>query len=206
MTIAETLYVHMVIGLCILHAKCAAADFVGFRAFPIELRMMQGIAFPLKTDINQCCRVCANNDTCTSVNYNYISQICEINTLKMKSLEYRVQPSSGWKLYEKLPCGIGYMSSKRCRHIQNFFQHDEIRTHKEASDFCHLLGDNLVTLEHEQDRNDLETDAGLADMYINAYIWLGTSIGTECSCFRRQFADTIMRDCNLNAAIVCERP
>jgi hypothetical protein len=102
MTIAETLYVYIVFGLCILHAKCAAADFVGFRAFPIELRMTQGIAFLLKTDINQCCRVCANNDTCTSVNYNDVSQICEINTLKMKSLEYRVQLSSGWKLYEKV--------------------------------------------------------------------------------------------------------
>ncbi|XP_060579598.1 uncharacterized protein LOC132736471 [Ruditapes philippinarum] len=124
----------------------------------------------------------------------------------MKSLKFRVQPYSGWKLYEKLPCGIGYMSGKRCRHIQNLFQPDKIRTRQEAYDFCHSLGENLVALGNSQDRRDLEADAGLAGMNMDARIWLRGSVGSNCYCYRRKFDDLIMIDCNSNAAIVCQRP
>ncbi|XP_060568228.1 uncharacterized protein LOC132726854 [Ruditapes philippinarum] len=173
--------------------------------FAAELRMLEGDPYPLKVTWKQCCLVCENISSCTSVNFNEVSKVFEINTMKMKSREYRLQPSKGWKIYEKLPCGLGYMTGKRCRHIQNQFQYDKILTYQEASDFCFLIGRKLVTVENEQYKIDLLSDAGLADMYIHANIWLGNRTETSCPCFRREFADVIIRDCDSNASIVCER-
>jgi hypothetical protein len=71
--------------------------------------MTQGEMYSSEIDINTCCLVCANNDTCTSVNYNKGSKTCEINTLKMKSREYRIQPDQGWTLYEKVWFSLTYI-------------------------------------------------------------------------------------------------
>ena len=91
----------------LINVKCLANDFVGFQAFPANLRMMQGI--PQKQDVHQpevslikCGLICAEDDTCTSINYNDVRMICEKNMLKMKSREYRIQQETGWKLYEKV--------------------------------------------------------------------------------------------------------
>ncbi|XP_060579599.1 uncharacterized protein LOC132736472 [Ruditapes philippinarum] len=201
--ISGLLFKHIIFALYILRAKCVSDNF-DFRAFPADLRMVQGVPFPLKVGVSQCCLVCASDDTCTSVNFNKVSQVCEINTLKMKSREYHMQSETGWKLYEKLPCGLGYMTGERCRHIQNQFQYYVPLTHQNASDFCNLLGENILTLENEQDKLDLQSDAGLAEMDTDAFIWLRDRIGTSCAFFRREFADEKMRNCDLNANIVCE--
>ncbi|XP_045184253.2 uncharacterized protein LOC123542448 [Mercenaria mercenaria] len=176
-----------------------------FRALP-DVRMIQGV--PLQSNLrlteSRCCLICAKDENCTSVNYNDVTSVCEINSIKMMSQEFRLQQATGWKVFEKLPCGLGHMTGAHCHHIQNLFQTDNVLTYQEALDFCHALGLNLATLETDQEITDLLSDAAMAEMYINAYIWLGVKEENNCLCFRREYEDSIFRSCDLNAAVVCE--
>ena len=116
-----------------------------------------------------CCMQCSLERFCNSVNFHLSSGLCELNIgRKLDFAGNTLVTRSGWRVYEREPCGLGYQSGQHCHHV--------IAPHKtwaNAQSFCEDLGENLPEIRNVQEKDALVTDVMATGSTSMAYIWIG---------------------------------
>ena len=88
--------------LYLIYAKCLADDLFRFQVLNTDFQRSLGAIHHHGVNLIKCGLVCSCNYECSSINYNNVTKVCEINMQKMKSQEYRIHKDAGFKFYDKV--------------------------------------------------------------------------------------------------------
>jgi len=123
----------------------------------------------------ECCIRCLSEGQCNSVSFNPSSGDCEVNhygKLNFDGIVY--EERSGWRLYEREPCGLGFKSGAHCHHVI-----PTATRWADAVTFCTQLGESLVEVRNEQEKDDLVTDVVATGYTDLAFVWIGLNTKTN---------------------------
>lgn len=206
----------------------AAVREVTFRSYD-NFRVSGTADYVIKnTRVRDCCVQCMNDDNCNSVSYDTATGDCEVNNnRKLDFSGTTLEARSGWRLYEREPCGLGFQSGAHCHHVISTY-----RAWSDALDGCVDIGESLPEVRNEKEKDDLVADVmatGKADL---GFIWIGLNDETmlwasgnpanytywspgepsssleQCTLFYLNWADNnewLDYPCHTFASSVCER-
>lgn len=117
---------------------------------------------------------CLQANSCNSVNYERTSGTCEINIgRKLNFAGDTLEHRTGWSVYEKEPCGLGYQTGVHCHHVIA-----ATKTWDEAVQFCGELGETLPEYFSYSEKDALVEDVLATGETSYVHIWLGLKEST----------------------------
>lgn len=138
-------------------------------------RRLDGKTYNGKPDLSvvvksamQCCVECLKYD-CNSANYEPTSGTCEVNIVGRLDFNGNgLVEKSGWRLYEREPCGLGVKTGKHCHHLIA-----DIKTQADAQSYCEELNESLPEIQSLQEMLDLVDDIMALFPTTTHWLWIG---------------------------------
>ena len=116
-----------------------------------------------------CAWKCLRNNGCLSINFNSLTNMCELNfhkiALPSDSLE---ENAISWKIYENGKCALSLSAAEHC-----YYTMLGSKSWTESRSDCHLLGGDLAGLNTEAEINNVFDCIKLAGLPNNTILWLG---------------------------------